>query len=364
MKKVIILSNHHAYTYNFRKEIIQRLIDENYRVYIVLPYGEKVELLKEMGCKFIEIPLDRRGKNLITEIKLILRYNKIIKKIKPDVVLSYTIKPNIYGGIVCRKLGIPIIANVTGLGTSFSKKGFIRNLLIGLYKFAFKKNTYIFFQNKENELFFRKHNIGNGKHKIIPGSGVNLDLYEYKEYPIDNGRIKFLFIGRIMQEKGIQELVDAARIIKKDYKNVQFDAIGFYEKDYEKKAIELSELGVITFHGVKDNVHEYITNCNAVVLPSYQEGMANVLLEASSTGRPVLASNISGCKETFEEGISGLSFESRNSDSLKEALVKFIKLPYEKKREMGIEARKKMEIEFDRNIVVDAYVNKIEKLID
>lgn len=362
MKKVVILSNHHAYTYNFRKEIIQRLIDEHYKVYVVLPYGEKVELLKEMGCEFIDLPLDRRGMNPITDFKLLLSYNKIIKNINPDVVLSYTIKPNIYGGMVCRKQRVPLIANVTGLGTAVENKGFMLKILIQLYRIAFRKISCIFFQNRKNERFFRDKKISNGRHRIIPGSGVNLSSHSFEEYPEDNGLVKFLFIGRIMRDKGIEELIDAAIKIKKDYNNVQFDAIGFYESDYEKRAMELSELGVINFHGVKDNVHEYIKNSHAVVLPSYHEGMANVLLEAASTGRPVIASNIPGCKETFDDGVSGLGFEVRNSGALADAFIKFINLPYAQKKAMGVAGRNKMEKEFDRNVVVNAYIDEIDKI--
>lgn len=364
MKKVVILSNHHAYTYNFRKEIIQSLFDGNYKVFIVLPYGEKVEFLKNIGCEFVDLPLDRRGMNPITDFKLLLGYIRILKKINPDVVLSYTIKPNIYGGLVCRLLKVPFIPNVTGLGTAVENKGLIKRVLIQLYRIAFKKVSCIFFQNQKNELFFRENKISKGRHKVVPGSGVNVNLFSFEEYPDENGLIKFLFIGRIMRDKGIEEFIDAAIKIKKDFGNVQFDVIGFYESDYEKRAKELNELGVITFHGVKDNVHEYVKNSHAVVLPSYHEGMANVLLEAASTGRPVIASNIPGCLETFDEGISGLGFEVRNSTALRDALVEFINLPYEQKKAMGVAGRKKMEKEFDREIVVNAYINEINRIME
>ncbi|MBD8004260.1 glycosyltransferase family 4 protein [Bacillus norwichensis] len=364
MKKVVIFSNHHAYTYNFRKEIIQRLLDEHYKIYVVLPYGEKVELLKKMGCEFIDLPLDRRGMNPITDLKLLLSYNKVIRKIKPDVVLSYTIKPNIYGALVCRRQRVPFIANVTGLGSAVDNKGLFQKIIIQLYRLAFSKVSCTFFQNQSNQLFFKNKQIINGRYRVIPGSGVNLKQHSFEEYPIDSGLIRFLFIGRVMKDKGIEELVDAATLIKKEYSNVQFDAIGFYEKDYEERAKELGKLGVINFHGVKDNVHEYINKSNAVVLPSYHEGMANVLLEAASTGRPVIASNISGCKETFDEGVSGLGFEVKNSAALTDALIKFINLPYEQKKAMGVAGRKKMEREFDRNIVVNAYIDEIDRITD
>lgn len=363
-KKILILSNHHSYTYNLRKEIIQRLINEGYMVYLVLPYGEKVELLKKMGCIFIDLPLDRRGMNPLVDLKLLRSYYRIIKEIKPDVVLTYTIKPNIYGGLACRIVGVPQIANVTGLGTAIHNKSIIQKILVKLYNIAFKRTYCIFFQNLANRNYFAQHSIGcKDRYRIIPGSGVNLDDHPFEEYPIDDGTIRFLYIGRIMKDKGIEELVEAASRLKEIYNNLQFDALGSIEDDYKEKAIELMRKGAVNFHGVKDNVHDYIKKSNAVILPSYHEGMANVLLEAASSGRPVLASNIPGCKETFDEGISGFGFEAKNVDSLVKAIIKFVELPYEEKAKMGLAGRTKMEKEFDRNIVVEKYMKVIKSIL-
>lgn len=363
MRKVLILSNHHAYTYNLRKEIIQRLLDNGYKVYLALPYGEKIEMLKAMGCEFIDISLDGRGVNPITDFKLFIGYFKIIGKIKPDLVLSYTIKPNIYGGFASRLLKIPYIVNITGLGSAVHNGSILQKIVIKLYRIALKKASCIFFQNNSDKQFFIKHRIGSGKYKVIPGSGVNLKIHCFEEYPSENNYIKFLFIGRIMKEKGIEEFIEAAKVIKEKYPEVEFEAIGLYGEDYESKIKELNQLGIINFLGVKDSVHEYIKNSNAVVLPSYHEGMANVLLEAAATGRPVIASNIPGCKETFDEGISGIGFQTKNSTALEKALIKFINLPYKQKKQMGLAGRKKMEEEFDRNIVVNAYINEINKIL-
>jgi glycosyltransferase involved in cell wall biosynthesis len=363
MKRVVILSNHHAYTYNFRKEVVKGLLDQNFMVNIVLPYGEKVELLKEMGCEFIDVPLDRRGVNPLTDIKLLINYMRIIKRIKPDVVLAYTVKPNIYGGLACGFLKIPFIANVTGLGSAIENKGVIQKILINLYRIAFKNINCIFFQNESNKQFFVDEKIALERHRIIPGSGVNLNQHNFEDYPEDDGKIKFLYIGRIMKDKGIEELINAAVKIKSNFNNVEFDAIGFCENDYNERASELEKLGIINFHGVKDNVHAFIKNSNAVVLPSYHEGMANVLLEAASTGRPILASNIPGCKETFDECVSGFGFKVRDSDDLTETLIKFINLSYDQKKSMGIEGRRKMEREFDRSIVVNAYLEEINSIV-
>src|SRR5690554_6179104 len=359
----MILSNHHAYTYNFRKEIIQRLFDENYKVYIVLPYGEKVELLKEMGCECFDLPLDRRGMNPIADFKLLVGYHKIISKIKPDVVLSYTIKPNIYGGIVCRLNAIPFIPNVTGLGTAIEKRSFIQRMLIRLYRFACKDAHCVFFQNKDNSAFFLQEGFKPKKYKVIPGSGVNTKYYSLQAYPHDE-TIVFMFISRIMKEKGIDEYLKAAEYIKVKHPNAIFQVLGFCEGDYETRLENMHGKGLIDYRGMQDNVKEFYRLSHCVVHPTfYPEGMSNVLLEDAATGRPIITTNRSGCREIVEDGINGYVVEQRSSEDLIDKIEKFISLSYEEKKMMGLAARAKVEREFDRQIVVEAYLDEIEKIV-
>ncbi|PIC69184.1 glycosyltransferase family 1 protein [Sporosarcina sp. P16b] len=362
MKTVLILSNHHLYTYNLRKEIIQRLIDSNYKVVIALPYGEKVELLKEMGCEFIDILVDRRGTNPISDFKLFLFYRKIIKQIKPDVVLTYTIKPNVYGGMACSMTKTPYITNVTGLGTSVQDNGLMQNVALQLYRIGLTQSSCILFQNNTNQMFFREKNIIKGETKLIPGSGVNLKLHKYEEYPVFDNEIRLLFIGRIMKAKGIEELLEAAMIVKRQHSNVQFDLIGSMEEDYEQEIQELEKEGIVKYYGQQTDVHSFIKNSHATVLPSYHEGLANVLLESASSGRPILASKVPGCIETFEDGITGFGFEVKNVDSLVAAINEFLNLSYPQKKEMGYKGRLKVEKEFDRELVIDTYLKEINRV--
>src|SRR5690625_3077135 len=234
METVVILSNHHVYTYNFRKEIIQALLDENYEVYVVQPYGKKVKLIENRGCKFIEVDLDRRGTNPFRDLKLIYSYFKIIKKIKPVAVLSYTIKPNIYGGIIARMLNIPAFPNITGLGSAVESNGKLQQFLIRLYKIAYKNKGCVFFQNEENKQFFIDNKITVEKYRVIQGSGVNLDEFKLQPYPSDQ-TIEFIYISRIMKEKGIEEYLKAAKYIKGKYPFTRFHILGFCEEDYEEK---------------------------------------------------------------------------------------------------------------------------------
>lgn len=360
--KILVLANNGMGLYKFRKELLENLIRENNEVYISLPYDEYIPKLEKTGCKFIETHLDRHGTNPIKELNLLLFYLKTLRYVKPDVVLTYTIKPNIYGGIACRIAKVPYLANITGLGIGIENRGIIQKIALRLYKSALKKTSCAFFQNKSNRLLFINKNIIGSKSRLIPGSGVNLEEHSFEEYPEDDKNIRFLFIGRIMKDKGIDELLEAAKVIKVSYPDVQFDVVGRLDgydivrlNDYVKK-------GIINYYGQQDDVHSFIKRSHAIVLPSYHEGLSNVLLESAASGRPVIASRVPGCVETFDEGLSGLGFDVKSVTSLVEVLIKFINLPYEKKKSMGIAGRIKMEREFDRNIVINAYKEEISKI--
>src|SRR5699024_8034977 len=360
MKKIVILSNHHVYTYNFRKEIIQRLIKEKYKVYVVLPYGEKVKLLSEMGCKFINIKLDRRGKNPFKDLKLLYSYYKILKKIKPDAVLSYTIKPNIYGGIVCRMLKIPFYPNITGLGSAVENKSLIQRQLIRLYRLAYKNASCVFFQNEENYKFFVDNNIKINNYEIIPGSGVNTDEFSLLPYPPDE-LVRFVFISRIMKEKGIDQYIEAAKYIRKEYPFTRFHVLGFCEEEYEAQLNDLDNKAIIQYHGMQDDVKKFHEFTHCTIHPTYYpEGMSNVLLESAASGRPVITTDRSGCREIVDHGVNGYIVEQKNSHDLIKKIEKFLNLSYEQKKNMGLDGHKKVEKEFDRQIVVNEYIKHIE----
>ena len=349
--------------YKFRKELFEKLISLNHDVYVSLPYDEYVPKLQELGCGCIETNFNRRSTNPINDIGLLIKYIQFIKKIKPDVVLTYTIKPNIYGGMACRLLNVPYIANISGLGTAVKNKGILQKLTLFLYKIALKKVNCAFFQNSENMQFFIDKNIAlKNNHRLIPGSGVNLNFYAFEDYPLDTDKIIFTFIGRVMKDKGIDELLKAAEKIKQLYSNTKFNVIGNFDEDYTTKIKEYTDRGIINYLGYQDNIPMHIKNSHAIVLPSYHEGTANVLLESASTGRPVLASNVAGCKETFDENVSGFGFEAKNAESLYDTIVKFIETPYEQKRSMGIAGRKKMEKEYSRDIIINAYLEEMDRI--
>lgn len=361
MKKVLILTNEINGIYCFRRELVERLIGDGYSVTISSPQGIRCSYFREIGCTIIETFVNSRGTNIMEDLKLLQDYLKMLRVVKPDCVLTYTIKPNIYGGIACRMSGIRNIPNITGLGLAIENRGFKRTLVLLLYRVGLKKTQAVFFQNKANRNCFIENNIvTESKARLIPGSGVNLEQHRFEEYPADDGKVRFLYFGRILREKGINELFEAARMIKGSYPAAEFHIVGWKSKIFESNIDEMEREGLVIYHGPQNDVHSFIKDCHAVVSPSYFEGMSNSLLESASTGRPVIASRIPGCTETFDEGISGFGFELKSSEDLARTLKKFIELPYEEKKKMGIAGRRKMEEEFDRNIVINSYMEEIE----
>lgn len=362
MKRVLILVNHEVVIYNFRLEIVERLIEEGHEVYISSPAGKKIDELVSLGCKHVDLSINRHGTNFVEELKLLSYYRKMLKQIKPDVVLSFTIKPNIYGGIACRFLNIPFIANITGLGTAVEKKSIMQNISIGLYKIAFKKVKRVFFQNRENMQFFINHNIAVGKHKLLPGSGVNLDRFSILDYPNDK-TTEFVFISRIMKEKGIEQYLEAAKFIKNKYPNTIFHVCGFCEETYEDTLNSLHDKGIIYYHGMVRDVRKVLKRTHCTIHPTYYpEGLSNVLLESSASARPIFTTDRSGCREVIEDKINGYIVKQKNSKDLIEKIERFLSLDYDEKKIMGLNGRKKVENEFDREIVVKAYLKEIENI--
>jgi glycosyltransferase involved in cell wall biosynthesis len=360
-KKILILTNFGMGLYKFRKELLLELIKSGNEVIVSFPYDEYVDKITSLGCKYIETKVDRRGTNILFDASLFISYIRIIGINKPDIVLTYTVKPNIYGGIASSLLHRPFIPNVTGLGTSLESESLLQKLILYLYKMSFKKAKSVFFQNASNEEFFKKHNIVRNNSILIPGSGVNTEEFEFKDYPISNKYIRFTFIGRIMKAKGIEEFLKAAEIVKKRVSNTEFHVVGYCEENYQEMLYQYQENKIISYHGQIDDVKSVINQSHVIVLPSYHEGLSNVLLESAASGRPIIASNIPGCKETFDEGISGFGFEEKNINSLASCMEKFVLLPHYEKIKMGYYGRKKIEKEFDRTIILSAYMKEINK---
>lgn len=349
--KILIITNHSYMLYRFRRELIQQLQKEH-DVVLAMPFVGHEEDFQAMGLRCIRTDIDRRGINPFTDLKLLQHYRKILKAEKPELVITYSIKPNIYAGLVCSWLKIPFCANVQGLGTAFHTKG-LAQFVTALYKAAFRKVKMVFFENQGNARdFFDRKIISENKITVLPGAGINLEAYPFVSYP-KNEKCHFLYLGRIMREKGIDELFSAIRRLHTERaKEFHLDLVGFFDDDYEEAVNALVADGIATFHGFQTDPQPFYAAADCIILPSYHEGLSNVLLEAAATGRPVITSNIHGCMEAVIEGESGLLCQPGNADSLYEAMKTFLALHHEEKASMGRRGREHMQAQFDKKIVV------------
>jgi len=353
-KRFLIITNHSYMLYRFRKDLIQALQRQG-EVVISTPFVGHEDDLQNMGCRMINTSLERRGINPMDEVKLFRTYKALLKSEKPDLVITYSIKPNIYAGYACRKLGIPYYVNVQGLGTAFQKKG-IAHAVTQMYRIALSKAEAVFFENEANAAEFVKRGIlPRERETVLNGAGINLQDYAMLPYPADQGSVKFLYLGRIMKEKGVEEFFACAQRLKAAYGDrVTFDVVGFFDDDYQATVDSLEKTGVITFHGFRTDPKPFYQNAHCVIMPSYHEGMSNVLLEAAASGRPVITTDIPGCRETVLPNTSGLLCKSQDAASLYQAMETFMALSHEEKAAMGAAGRAHMEQVFEKSKVVEA----------
>lgn len=358
-KKILVLANASGGLYRFRKELLSELV-KSYDIYAATPLAVKVDELKNIGVELIDIPVDRRGINPITDFNLFIKYVNVIKRVKPDLVVTYTIKPNIYGGIASRLCHVKYATNITGLGTAFQKEGLLRKTVFNLYKVALKKAITVFFENSENLDFMVKNRIiREDQCCLLNGAGVNLNQYKYHQYPFDNNPFVFLFVGRVMKEKGIEELFQAMKKLCEEGFNCVLDVLGGYEEDYKYAMEKYTGEGWLRYHGYQDNVIPFIKTSNCFVLPSWHEGMANTNLECASIGRPIITTDIPGCKEAVLDNKSGLLCKPKDCNSLYEKMREMVLFTDDKREKMGLEGRKHMEKNFDKNAIVNKTIEHL-----
>lgn len=378
MKPIIaLLTNNDDDVYCFRLELIQAILNTGYRMLISSPDGPKFEVMEEIGLKKGEAfiydnpPIDRRGTSVINDGKLMLHYRKLFKKYKPAVVLTYTAKPNVYASIVAHQLHIPVINNVTGLGSVVNESGLKKSLIMTLFKMAYRGSSCIMFQNSTNMKLAKELGWVKGECKLIPGSGVALDRYPVQDYPdggngIEGEPVVFNYIGRVLHEKGVDDYIEAAKRIKEKYPKTEFNMLGFIEPSeshYEKELEELGKQGIVLYRGSQKDVKPWIKRAHAIIHPStYGEGMSNVLLENASSGRLIITTDNPGCQETVDDGISGFIYHGGDVNALVKKIETVVaEMPNSVRKQMGLEGRKKVENEFSREVVVKAYMEKIEE---
>lgn len=355
------MANHFITLYSFRKELINEMIKQGHEIYLSIPKNEENKYFEDLGCRIIETDIDRRGINPIKDLKLIWFYKKIIPQVNPDIIFSYTIKPNIYGSIVSNHK-YRQICNITGTGATFLKKSIVSSICKILYRLSIKKCYKVFFQNTGDKDFFITEGLVRKNYAMLPGSGCNLQQHAFKPLPKDD-EIRFLFIGRVMKLKGIDQFLQAAEIIKRKYSNTKFLIAGWNEQpEYMGLVEKAQKAGWVEYIGFRKDIDQWIEKCHCTILPSLGgEGVPNVLLESAATGRICIGSRINGTIDVIEDGKTGYLFNTGDGVDLARQIEKFIHLTAEEKAIMGKAGREKVEREFDRQIVIKAYMNEVEK---
>lgn len=370
MKKIAFVDNTLWGLLNFRGDVIKALYNDGNKITLIAPFDPNICLKKYQGIEYISIKLSRKGKNPFQEIKYLFSLYKIYKENKFDLIFHYTIKPNIYGNIAAKLNRIDSISIIPGLGHLFIKENITTKIAERLYKFTlnFSKEVW-FLNNDDKELFIKRKLVNEEKVKILPGEGINLEKF----YPIENNRkdnkIIFLMVARVLWEKGFKEYTEAAESLKKKYNNLEFQLLGMIDEDnpsgVKKEVIEsYHKKEVINYLGTSNNVKKIIANCDCIVLPSfYKEGVPRTLMEGASMEKPLIATNIQGCREVVEDNYNGYLCEPKNSQDLIAKIEKFILLSKEEREKLGKNGREKMKKEFDANIIIKKYKNRINKEI-
>jgi len=355
--------------YNFRQGLLRDLQANRFNTVTLAPADAFSDKLRTLGCEVHNLPMQGQGTNPLQDLKLFWRYRQLLKKIKPVAFLAWTIKPNIYGSLAAHSLGIPVINNVSGLGTAFMKPGWLNTLVRQLYRLAFSRSHRVFFQNPDDQtLFVSQGLLSAEKSALLPGSGIDLQRFQpAPREPLEDRPFRFLLVARMLRDKGVEEYVQAARLLRQQHPNVVFQCLGFLDVE-NPSAISRDEMqawveeGVVDYLGCADDVRPWLAQADCVVLPSYREGTPRTLLEAAAMARPLIATDVPGCRQVVDHGINGLLCEVRSAASLAEAMSKMIHLKATDWQRMANASRTKAVHEFDEGIVIRAYAEALKRL--
>lgn len=359
--KVLLVSDFHVNVFCWRKEIIDAIVGAGGEVALAVPYGEKLEYFRDKGCKLYDVYMDRHSLGIVGNFRLLLRYKEILKEYKPDAVLLYGSKGMLYAGLFCRIMKIDYYPNINGLGTIETMPKLLRAFMYMLYKLVVPYAKTVFFQNAYNMNKLIDMKLTGNNNVLLPGSGVNLENFSVMKYP-DGSQIHFLYCARVMREKGIYEFIEAARNVKKQNEKCQFDVIGMCDDDEAEKLMNDNK-DIVNYYGFQNDIHSFLKKANCVVLPSfYGEGISNSLLESAASGKPIITTDMPGCRETVSDGVSGYIIKPRDADDLTEKMLLFCSLSKDEQEKMGQMGRRHVELNFNRNIVVKMYMKELEKI--
>lgn len=365
--RIAIVLNTSWNIYNFRMNFIQSLLKQGYEVHTIAPEDSYTPLIRQAGCVHHKVKMDSRGANPVKDSALIVELFGIYRKVKPDVILHYTIKPNVYGTIAAALLGIPVINNVCGLGTVFLKDNLVSAIAIFLYKLSFRFANKVFFQNPDDQkLFVDKKLVPVNAVDTLPGSGIDLSKFQPTSFK-RNKKFTFLLISRLITDKGVLEFVDAVKKLRSNGVDAHFQVLGAMDP-LHKRGIQVDVIaewinsGTIEYLGTTNDVREFIKNADCVVLPSYREGTPRTLLEAASSSKPIIATDVPGCNNVVQHDFNGYLCKLKDADDLADKMQHMAALPNEKLQEFGTNGRAKMEAEYDESLVINKYLAALVEL--
>lgn len=370
MKRKVVISLNTAWNLlNFRSGLIRALQDAGYEVMAVAPPDEYVSHLAELGCRFVPLLMDNQGANPVRDLLLLWRFFRFLRVERPDVYLGYTVKPNVYGSLAARGLGIPVVNNIAGLGAVFIKDGWLNILVKALYRVALSRSRKVFFQNKDDrQLFIEHHLVPDRVTDLLPGSGIDLGKFSPVSLP-NKAPMRFLLIARMLWDKGVGEFVEAARQLKRNGLNAEFCLLGFLDVQ-NPAAISRRQMdewvaeGAVRYLGVSDNVRDEISLADCIVLPSYREGTPRTLLEAAAMARPIVTTNAVGCREVVDDGMNGYLCRTKDAADLAEKMARIAGMTPTEREAMGMRGREKVEREFDEQIVIKKYLETISSIFE
>jgi glycosyltransferase involved in cell wall biosynthesis len=373
--KILIVVNSSWNLLNFRSGLIRALVAKGYEVVAVAPDDAYSARLSELGCRFVALPMDNQGTHPLRDLLLTFRFWQLLRRERPDVLLAYTVKPNVYGSIAAGLLGIPVVNNIAGLGAVFIKDGWLVRLVRGLYRLAFRRSAKVFFQNGDDkDLFVEAGLVLPEQTDLLPGSGIDLtrfipEGYESKTSPApEQIKFRFLLIARMLRDKGVAEYVAAAKLLRAHWPNVDFCLLGFLDVQ-NPAAISSDEMdawvaeGYVRYLGVSDDVRSEIATADCIVLPSYREGTPRTLLEAAAMAKPIITTDAVGCREVVDDGVNGYLCKVRDAEDLAAKMDRMLGLSMDERAAMGRKGRKKMEAQFDEKIVISKYLQVVAELV-
>jgi glycosyltransferase involved in cell wall biosynthesis len=368
--KIVISTNTAWNIYNFRAGLVRALVSQGYEVVALAPDDSYAPRLRELGCTHVSLPMDNNGTNPLRDLALTLRYFNALRRLRPVAYLGYTVKPNVYGSIAAQALGIAVINNIAGLGATFIKTNHVTKIVRGLYRVALARSHRVFFQNSEDQALFVESRLARPEVcGLVPGSGIDLTRYvpEAPEPFVQRG-FRFLLVARMLRDKGVEEFAAAAKIIRGHFPEVRFQLLGSVNSN-NSNGIALEKIrgweseGLVEYLGTTDDVRSFLASADCVVLPSYREGVPRSLLEAAAMARPIVATDVVGCRDAVQDGVNGFLCKVRDAADLASKMMRMIELPEQQRLAMGAAGRQKVEKEFDEQLVIQKYLYALTSLM-